>query len=107
MTLRPEEIERLWPGRNDTYAWHLRFKGVHGEGIYGSVITDLQGRGLFLLREGDFPGLPGCEHRMTCLVSPADFCVAPDIGPREAREAITSALLELGWGPRVGDQGEA
>ena len=106
MTLRPEEIERLRPGGNDTYAWHMRFKGVHGEGIYGSVITDPQGRGLFLLRDGDFPGLPGYEQRMTRIVFPTDFCVAADADPLEAREAITSALLELGWGPLVGDRGE-
>ena len=106
MTFRPEETERLRCGGGDMHARQLRFKGVHGEGIYGSVITDLQGRGLFLLREGDFPGQPGCEQRMTCLVSPADFCVAPDANPLEAREAITSALLELGRGPRVGDRGE-
>jgi len=103
VTVRPEEIDRPPAGTADGYAWHLRFKGVYGEGIYGSVITDQQGRGLYLLGDSDFPGVPGYQQRMTCLVHPDDFCVDPGAEPLDARETITSALVALGWGPRVGD----
>ena len=101
MTLRPEEISRPCSDKGARYAWHLRFKGVRGQGIYGSVVTDRQGRGLYLLAFGDFPGDFGYEQRMTCILSSQDFCVSPEAHPLEAREAITSALLSLGWGPRV------
>ncbi len=106
MTLRPEEIERLSTGGDSGHAWHLQVKGVQGQGIYGSVITDREGNGLYLLAEGDFVGTPGCEQRMTCLMSPSECHVVADAAPLAAREAITTALLALGWGPRVSDERE-
>jgi hypothetical protein len=103
VTLRPEEINRLPSGAVDGCGWHLRFKGVYGGGIYGSVITDQRGHGLYLLGDSDYPGVPGYEQRMTCLIHPDDFRVDPSAEPLDARETITSALVALGWGPRVGD----
>ena len=103
MTLRPEEIERLCAGGDSRHAWHLRLKGVQGQGVYGSVITDREGNGLYLLAEGDFVGTPGYEQRVTCLVAPREFHLAADVSALEARDAITEALLALGWGPRVSD----
>ena len=105
MTLRPEEIECLRTGVDSRHAWHLRAKGLQGQGIYGSAITDREGNGLYLLAEGDFVGTPGCEQRMTCLMSPSECHVVADATPLAAREEITTALLAL-VGPRVSDERE-
>lgn len=102
MTFRIEEVRYQKIDRDGRHAWHWRFKGVYGRGLYGSIVTNDQGRGRYLLAEGDFPGLPGdWESRLSCLVVPDGFGLAPDATIDRATEALATALLHLGWGPRV------
>ena len=103
MTLRSEEITCHRANREgDRYAWQLRFKGVEGRGLYGSVITDWSGRGLYLLAEGDLLGDPGYQERMMCLAPITEFHLDIDASAEYACESMVAVLLGLGWGPRVG-----
>ncbi len=79
-----------------------RPSGERCQGVYGSIVTNPQGQGVYLLAEFDFPGLPpDWEQRLTCLVPPADFSIAPDVTVDEAKDALAEVLLKLDWGPRV------
>ncbi len=63
MTIRPERLSRLCLNDGShRFSWLMRFKGVHGRGIYGFVTTDWQGHGLYLLAEEDLPGTPGYDE---------------------------------------------
>ena len=102
MTFRFEEVVYQKTSSTGDHAWHWRFKGVYGQGVYGSIVTNPQGRGVYLLAKFDFPGLPpDWEQRLTCLVPPADFSIAPDVTVDEAKDALAEVLLKLDWGPRV------
>jgi hypothetical protein len=101
MAYRLEETSYQKINREGDHAWHWRFKGVEGKGIYGSIVTGVDCRGLYLLAEGDFPGAPGWKERLTCIRSPEEFAIAADTPVEAAREAFSSALDNLGWGPRV------
>ena len=102
MTFRFEEVQYQKTSRTGDHAWHWRFKGVYGQGVYGSIVTNPRGQGVYLLAEGDFPGLPrDWEQRLTCLVPPHDFSIAPEVSVDEAKDALAEVLLKLGWGPRV------
>lgn len=102
MTFRFEEVRYQKTNRTGDRAWHWRFKGVYGQGVYGSIVTNPQGQGVYLLAEFDFPGWPrDWEQRLTCLVPSGDFSIAPDVTVDEAKDALAEVLLKLGWGPRV------
>ncbi len=102
MTFRFEEVRYQKTSRTGDHAWHWRFKGVYGKGVYGSIVTNPQGSGVYLLAERDYPGLPrDWEQRLTCLAPPANFSIAPDVTVDEAMDALAEVLLQLGWGPRV------
>ena len=65
-------------------------------------MTNPHGQGVYLLAEGDYPGLyQDWEQRLTCLVPPANFSIGPDVTVDEATDALAEVLLKLGWGPRV------
>ncbi len=102
MTFRIEEVRYEKIDREGHYVWHWRFKGVHGKGIYGSIVTGSQGRGLYLLAEGDWPGLDAdWKRRLTCLAVSEGFGVSPDASVEYATEALATFLIQIGWGPRV------
>ena len=102
MTFRFEDVRYQKISRDGDHAWHWRFKGVYGKGVCGSIVTNPQGQGVYLLAEGDYPGLPrDWEQRRTCLISSPDVSVAPDATVDEAMNALAEVLLNLGWGPRV------
>ena len=102
MTFRFEEVRYQKTSRTGDHAWHWRFKGVYGKGVYGSIVTNPQGSGVYLLAERDYPGLlRDWEQRLTCLAPPANFSIAPDVTVDEAMDALAEVLLQLGWGPRV------
>jgi len=102
MTFRFEEVGYQKTSPTGDHAWHWRFKGVYGKGVYGSIVTNPHGQGVYLLAEGDYVGLSqDWEQRLTCLVPPHRFSIAPDVTVDEAKDALAEILLELGWGPRV------
>ena len=102
MTFRFEEVQYQKTSRTGDHAWHWRFKGVYDKGVYGSIVTNPQGSGVYLLAERDYPGLPrDWEQRLTCLAPPANFSIASDVTVDEAMDALAEALLQLGWGTRV------
>lgn len=102
MTFRFDEVRYQQIDREGSHAWHWRFKGVHGRGIYGSIVTNAQGQGAYLLDEWDMPGDPGWEQRLTCLAPPETFSVPSDADAEVAKDALAALLLDLGWGPRIG-----
>lgn len=100
MTFRFEEVNYKKTSRAGDHAWHWRFKGVYGKGVYGSIVTNPQGQGVYLLAEGDWPGLHrDWEQHLTCLAPPHEFSIAPDVSVEEAKDALAVVLLALGWGP--------
>lgn len=102
MTFRFDEVRYQQIDREGAHVWHWRFKGAYGRGIYGSIVTNAQGQGAYLLGEFDMPGEPGWEQRLTCLAAPDAFSVPSDATAQDAKEVLAALLLELGWGPRIG-----
>jgi hypothetical protein len=102
MTFRFEEVRHQKISRDGAHGWHWRFKGVKGQGVYGSIVTNAQGQGAYLLADGDWPGTPGWEQRLTCIATPEAFSVPGDASVEDAKEALAAVLIAIGWGPRVG-----
>lgn len=102
MTFRFDEVRYQKINCDGAHAWHWRFKGAYGKGIYGSIVTNAQGQGAYLLHEWDMPGEPGWEQRLTCLAPPEAFSVPSDATVKVAKAALAAVLLDLGWGPHIG-----
>ena len=102
MTFRIDKVTYPTINAAGDRIWHWHLKGIEGRGIYGSLVTDRFGRGVYLLAEGDHLGFPkDWAERMTCIVSPDDFEVSSEAGIDQARDAMASVLLRIGWGPQV------
>lgn len=94
MTFRIDEVRQ----RNGE--WVFGIKGVKGEGVYGTLITDDDGRGLYLMdAESVAPPTTFPE-----LISPEAFHVPIDTTREEASRLLAIALHRLGWGPEVGQR---
>jgi len=108
MTFRIDDVSQCNLGESGGRFWHWRIKGVDGRGVYGSIVTDTLGRGLYVL-EG--PGILEYGERIwprraRCLIAPRDSYVSLEMSPRLARELLALVLDSLGWGPRVDQAGE-
>lgn len=77
--------------------WEFRIKGIEGKGVYGAVLTDGNGRGLYL--KGFEPELPPFNRQE--LVPPEGFHVPPEATPEQANRLLAVTLNRLGWGPEV------
>lgn len=93
MTFRIDYLHRS----EGTDAWSFDIKGIEGRGVYGRLLTDAEGRGLYRQDE---------EHLIpiqlgTKLLSSAEFCVPPNTSKAEATRLLSLALHRLDWGPQV------
>ena len=93
MTYRIDFVSR--DQNADSMAWHFSIKGLHGKGIYCSLRTDEDGRGLSLLQ--DFHDQP------VRLLSRDHFEIPPTATRWNARKRLAAALTVLGWGPEMHD----
>ncbi len=91
MTFRIDHVHQAPEG-----AWQCHFKGVRGEGLYGSLKTDATGSGLYL---SEHPG------ESVELLPPAQFHI-PSVFPHSwARERFAAALWFLTWGGEIREYG--
>ncbi len=81
--------------RTDGACWYFEIKGYQGKGIYVDLMTDDDGRGLWVQTE--------FEGTFEQLLSVDDFEIPLEATPKSAREKLALALYEFGWGPRVCD----
>lgn len=93
MTFRIDYLHR----REGTDAWSFDIKGIEGRGVYGRLLTDAEGRGLYLEDEGLLIPI----QLGTKLLSAAEFCVPPNTSKAEATRLLALALHRMGWGPQV------
>ena len=93
MTFRIDYIRRRHEDE-----WEFDIKGIEGRGVYGIVLTDGKGRGLYL--KGPEPDFPPSFNRRE-LLPPEEFRVPPDATPEEATRLLAVALNRIGWGPEV------
>lgn len=84
--------------------WIFSIKGLYGCGIYATLHTDEQGRGLQVLnRDGDLCWI----RRQYGIAAPAQvfaadaFQIPPGADTSEAMRVFADALLQCGWGPLV------
>jgi hypothetical protein len=93
MTFRIDFVSRV--ANADKTTWHFSIKGLYGKGIYCSLRTDEDGRGLSLLQD--------CPEQPVRLLSRDHFEIPPTATRWNARTRLTAALITLGWGPEVHD----
>lgn len=96
MTFRIDYLYR----REGTEGWVFDIKGIEGRGVYGTLVTNPEGRALYLEdQEHLIPLPPG-----TLLLSATEFCVPANSSKAQAMRMLALALLRLGWGPEVNQQ---
>ncbi|MDO9007543.1 MAG: hypothetical protein Q7U80_04915 [Thiobacillus sp.] len=96
MTFRIDYLHRS----EGTDAWSFDIKGIEGRGVYGTLVTNPEGRALYLEdQEHLIPIPPG-----TLLLSATEFCVPANSSKAQAMRILALALLRLGWGPEVNQQ---
>lgn len=100
MTIRIDSAHKN-PGDD---RWMFSIKGLYGCGIYATLHTDEQGRGLRVLnRDGDL----GWIRRQYGIAAPAQvipvdrFQIPANADAPEATRMFADALLQCGWGPLV------
>lgn len=95
MTFRIDSVER------GDWGWRLNLKGMEGKGVYGRLVTTLDGHGLYVVDEEDMTrSKPGRQ-----LLPAAEFAIPLECGPDEAKQRVAGALTKLGWGPEVNNAG--
>ncbi len=92
MTIRIHRIERR--EFEDHYSWHLNFKGINGEGLYGELATGVDGHGLFLR---------STDTRWTELLTSGRFEAHPDLSAEQVAHRVAACLVCIGWGPEFYD----
>ena len=94
MTIRIDQV------RQKGDLWEFDIKGIQGQGVYGSLVTGDDGRGLYIKHlRFDLPSPPYFERED--LVSPETFHIPAGTSPTEASRLAAQALVALGWGPEV------
>jgi hypothetical protein len=91
MTFRIDGVQK-----GSTGAWQCHFKGARGHGLYGSLMTDANGRGLYL---SEHPG------ESVELLPPARFHIPSVFPPAWARERFAAALWIIEWGGEIREYG--
>lgn len=94
MTIRIDQIRR------QGNLWEFGIKGMKGQGVYGTLITGDDGRGLYIKHQRfDMPKPPYYERED--LIAPESFFIPNDSSPEQASRLVALALIKLGWGPEV------
>jgi len=95
MTFRIDEIELEEQG------WRVQFKGLDGKGVYARLITKHDGRGLYVVDDGDITlRKPGRQ-----LLGEDEFRISRESTREAAMRCVAAALTRLGWGPEVNSAG--
>ncbi|MCM2306450.1 MAG: hypothetical protein NDI91_03135 [Sulfuritalea sp.] len=96
MTFRIDEIEL------EDQGWRLQFKGLDGKGVYARLITKPDGRGLYVVDDGDITlRKPGRQ-----LLDEDEFRISRESTREAAMRCVAAALTRLGWGPEVNNAGK-
>jgi hypothetical protein len=108
MTFRIDGVSIWTLGESGQRFWHWRIKGIEGRGVYGSIVSNPQGRGMYILEGSEMLTLlrPDGYQRVRCLMAPRDVYVSFEQSPVIAREVLAIVLLCAGWGPRVDERGD-
>lgn len=80
------------------YSWHLRAKGLYGQGIYFPCWTGVDGHGLYCDDGQQGPAELSPPDRFHV----HDRCTAEQVVHR-----VVTALVALGWGPETMDDRDA
>ena len=96
MTFRIDYLYR----REGTDGWVFDIKGIEGRGIYGTLVTNPEGRALYLEDQEHLIAIPPGS----LLLSATEFCVPANSSKAQAMRILALALLRLGWGPEVNQQ---
>ena len=95
MTFRIDSVEQ------GDWGWRINLKGIEGKGVYGRLVTALDGHGLYVVDEDD---MTRCKPGRKLL--PADeFAIPRECNLDEAKQRVAEALTKLGWGPQVNNPG--
>jgi len=95
MTFRIDSVEQ------GDWGWRINLKGLEGKGIYGRLVTALDGHGLYVIDEDDITRCkPGRQ-----LLPAAEFAIPCECSLDDARRRVAEALTRLGWGPEVNNAG--
>lgn len=95
MTFRIDSVEQ------GVWGWRINLKGLEGKGIYGRLVTALNGHGLYVVDEDDITRCkPGHQ-----LLPAAEFAIPIECSPDEAKRRVAEMLAKLGWGPEVNNAG--
>lgn len=95
MTFRIDEIELEEQG------WRVQFKGLDGKGVYARLITAPDGRGLYVVDDGDITLRKPGRH----LLGEDEFRISRESTREAAMRRVAEALTKLGWGPEVDNAG--
>ena len=98
MSFRIDAVRRQEFQDGECWVWEI--KGIHGQGIYGRLLTGPGGRGLYVFR---WPSHPDDNLRIP-LCPEGEFQVGLDTTPDKAARMLAATLTRLGWGPEK-DQG--
>ncbi len=74
--------------------WSFSIKGIEGAGVYGTLQTNFEGRGLYLEN-------PEARTAGGKLISPNEFGIPADASEEQAIRLLAACLQNLGWGPEV------
>ncbi len=92
--------------RNRNGTWLFDIKGIRGQGVYGTLLTDSQGKGLHLMTS-ELPSsmfsskVTNCDLRQPVICAPDEFRIPEATSMQSASLLLADALLKLGWGPEV------
>lgn len=106
MTFRIDHVRQ----RNGT--WLFDIKGIQGQGVYGTLLTDGQGKGLYLM-SSEIPiptagsKITNCDLRGSLICSPEEFWIPAETSTTSVGRILAEALLRLGWGPEVDQRNRA
>lgn len=96
MTFRIDEIEL------DEQGWRVQFKGLDGKGTYARLITAPDGRGLYVVDDGDIT----LRKAGLQLLGESEFRISRESTREAAMRCAAAALTRLGWGPEVNTAGK-
>lgn len=96
MTFRIDEIELEEQG------WRVQFKGLDGKGVYARLITTPDGRGLYVVDDGDII----LRKLGRQLLGENEFRISRESTREAATRCVAAALTRLGWGPEVNKAGK-
>lgn len=95
MTFRIDSVEK------GDWGWRINLKGLEGKGVYGRLVTALNGHGLYVIEEDEITrSKPGHQ-----LLPAAEFAIPSECTLDEAKQRVAAALTRLGWGPEVNNVG--